>query len=166
MESHVKILGHAVHQLLIVIPLGLLSGSVCFDVAWLLTKKPEMNLVCYWTVAAGVVGGVVAAPFGSIDWLAIPQGTRAKRVGLFHGIAAATMLAVFSASIWLRTTLDSNDWRVHACLFTGFGLALLVGWTGGELVSRLGIAVYPGAHVDSPSSLSRRPASDNVNDLS
>ena len=75
MESRVKILGHAVHQLLIVFPLGLLSGAVIFDVVWLLTKKPEMGLVCYWTMVAGIVGGLAAAPFGTIDWLAIPSGT-------------------------------------------------------------------------------------------
>ena len=32
-------------------------------------------------IAAGVISGLVAAPFGLIDWLAIPDGTRAKRIG-------------------------------------------------------------------------------------
>ena len=41
----------------------------------------------------------------------------------------------------------------------GMGLAVLTGWSGGELVDRLGVGVYDGAHLNSPSSLSGRPAS-------
>ena len=36
---------------------------------------------------AGIIGGLLAAMFGLWDWLAIPAGTRAKRVGLWHGVA-------------------------------------------------------------------------------
>ena len=37
-------------------------------------------------IAAGVITGLVAAPFGFVDWLAIPSGTRAKRIGDAKGI--------------------------------------------------------------------------------
>ena len=40
-------------------------------------------------------------------------------------------------------------------------LALVTGWLGGELVDRLGVGVNSGAHLDSPSSLSHRPATDH-----
>ena len=42
----------------------------------------------------------------------------------------------------------------------GVGLAGLTGWLGGELVDRLGVGVDEGAHLDSPSALSGRPASE------
>jgi uncharacterized membrane protein len=42
--------------------------------------------------------------------------------------------------------------------FAGAGLALITGWLGGELVSRLGIGVAEGANVNAPSSLSGKPA--------
>jgi len=42
----------------------------------------------------------------------------------------------------------------------GVLLALVTGWLGGELVERLGVGVDSGAHVDSPSSLSQRPATE------
>jgi hypothetical protein len=31
-----------------------------------------MATVAYWMIAAGIVGGLAAAPFGWIDWFAIP----------------------------------------------------------------------------------------------
>jgi hypothetical protein len=34
-------------------------------------------------IAAGVIGGLAAALFDLIDWLAIPVGTRTKSVGLW-----------------------------------------------------------------------------------
>ncbi len=41
-------------------------------------------------------------------------------------------------------------------------LALVTGWLGGELVDRLGVGVDSGAHLDSPNSLSGRPAQENA----
>ena len=46
--------------------------------------------------------------------------------------------------------------------FAGFALAMLTGWLGGELVERLGVAVYDGAHLDAPNTLSGRPAHEKV----
>ena len=33
-----------------------------------------MKTVAYWMLVAGILSGLVAAPFGTIDWLAIPSG--------------------------------------------------------------------------------------------
>src|SRR3954468_18645454 len=71
MESKAKLLGHSVHQMLIVFPLGLLATAVVFDLLWLGSHNAVMATVSFWMMAAGIVGAVVAAPFGLIDWLAI-----------------------------------------------------------------------------------------------
>ena len=42
--------------------------------------------------------------------------------------------------------------------FLALVLALITGWLGGELVDRLGMGMDNGAHLNAPSSLSRRPA--------
>ena len=80
MESKAKFLGHPVHQMLIVFPLGLLATGVIFDLIYLFWGNMTMVIVAYWMIAAGIIGGLVAAPFGWIDWFAIPRGTRAKSV--------------------------------------------------------------------------------------
>jgi len=46
-----------------------------------------MGTVAYPMIVAGIAGGLFAVPFGLIDWLAIPQGTRARSVDLLHGRA-------------------------------------------------------------------------------
>lgn len=86
MKSRARFLRHPVHQMLIVFPLGLLATAVVFDLVSLLSDGPTWPLVAYWTMTAGILGALVAAPFGLVDWLAIPRGTRARRFGAIHGV--------------------------------------------------------------------------------
>jgi len=147
--------------MLIVFPLGLLATAVVFDIISLSTGNPYWSEIAYWMIAAGVVGGLVAAVFGLIDWLAIPNDTRAWAVGLFHGVGNVMVLALFGISWYLRSKLPSEPGTTAYVLsFVGAGLALVTGWLGGELVDRLGVGVDKGAHMDSPSSLSGRPATE------
>ena len=61
MQSKARFLGHPIHPMLIVFPLGLLGASVLFDLLHLATGATEFALVAYWTLAAGLVGGALAA---------------------------------------------------------------------------------------------------------
>jgi uncharacterized membrane protein len=156
--SKAKFLGHPVHQMLIVFPLGLLATAVIFDLIYLLGDRATMAIVSYWMIAAGIIGGLIAAPFGWIDWLAIPPGTRAKSIGLWHGAGNVVVMLLFVASWLVRLDLPERPDAVALVFsFMGAGLALLTGWLGGELVDRLGIGVDDGAHPNAPSSLSSRP---------
>src|SRR5687767_15824357 len=103
MESRAKLFGHSIHQMLIVFPLGLLATAVVFDVIYLVGDGLLFAEVAYWLVVAGLVGGALAAPFGLIDWLAIPRGNRAKRVAAIHGLGNAVVLTLFFASALLRS---------------------------------------------------------------
>jgi len=78
MHSKARFLGHPVHQMLIVFPLGLLATAVIFDLIHIVVESSVTATVAYWIIAAGIIGGLIAAPFGWIDWFYIPSGTRAK----------------------------------------------------------------------------------------
>lgn len=108
-----------------------------------------------------MIGGLAAAVFGLIDWLAIPSGTRAKRIGLWHGAGNVVVVVLFIVSWLLRADALGEPGAIPIILsLLGVGLARLTGWLGGELVDRLGVGVDDGAHLNSPSSLSGRPASE------
>src|SRR5256885_12758913 len=85
MEAKAKLFGHPIHQMLIVFPLGLLATSFFFDIGWLAIHRAGLGVAAYYMIAAGVIGGLVAAVFGLIDWLGIPSRTRAKAIGVWHG---------------------------------------------------------------------------------
>src|SRR5258708_22774358 len=85
MESKVKSMGHAMHPMLVEFPLGLLITSAIFDIVHLITGNGYWSEIAFWMIAAGLIGGLLAAAVGTIDWFAIPSGTRATSVGLWHG---------------------------------------------------------------------------------
>jgi len=159
MESKVKFAGHPVHPMLVVFPLGLLATAVIFDIIYLISGNPQWALVSYYMIGAGLVGGLAAAVFGWLDWIAIPGGTRAKRVGLWHGLLNVAVLTLFLLS-WLLRRANPELPPTGAVIagLAGAAITLVAAWLGGELVDRLGVGVYDGAHLDSPSSLSELPA--------
>lgn len=160
MEARAKVLGHAIHQMLIPYPLALLTTAIIFDAIHLFTGTALWAVIAFWMIAAGIIGGLAAALFGAIDWRAIPSGTRAKRIGLIHGVGNVVMVLLFATS-WLLRRGDPGSPGTFARLLSlaGAGLSLYTGWLGGELVDRLGVGVDDGASLDAPSSLSGRPAS-------
>ena len=158
MHARVRFLGHPVHQMLVVFPLGLLATAVVFDIIYLAGGNPVMAAVSYWLIAAGLVGGVLAAPFGTLDWLAIPSGTRAKRIGAMHGGGNVLVLLLFVASFLLRDRDYAPQIGQMAWSFAGAALAMVTAWLGGELVDRLGIGVDEDAGMNASSSLHKRHA--------
>lgn len=157
MESRVKFLGHPIHPMLIVLPLGLLSVGVFFDILYLVTGTETFATVAFFNIAVGIVGGLLAALFGVIDWWAIPKDTRAKRVGLWHGVGNAVIVLLFIVSWWMR--LPDQTYAPNLVPFilglVGVALALVTAWLGGELVYRLRVAVDDDAGLNASSSLAR-----------
>ena len=160
MQGRAKVMGHAVHPLLIVFPLGLLSTAVIFDIIYLINGRQSFALAAAYAMAAGIIGGLVAAVFGLIDWFGIERGTRAARIGTLHGVGNVVVVALFVVSWLLRVNGDQWQPSVLALIFSFAGLALaaVTGWLGGELVERLGIGVDEDANPNAPSSLSHSPS--------
>jgi uncharacterized membrane protein len=160
MESRMKLFGHPVHPMLIVVPLGLFIGAVVFDAAYLWTGSSTIATVGYWNVAGGIVGGLCAAIFGLIDWLAIPAGTRAKTIGILHALSNVTAILGFAFAFWLRysTGVLAPTTGVFLIEIGALIMGALGGWLGGELVDRLGVGVDNGANLNAPNSMSGRPS--------
>jgi uncharacterized membrane protein len=152
MESKATFLGHPIHQMLIVFPLGLLATSLMFDIIQLATHDPEWSHVAFYLIGAGVIGGVAAALFGLIDFLGIPKSTRAKGIAKWHGLGNVIVVGLFGLSFFLRIP-DPEAPSVAAFVLSvcGIIIALAAGWLGGELVTRFGIGVADGANPDAPS---------------
>lgn len=157
METRIKLLGHPVHPMLIVFPLGLLATAVVFDVLYIITGNRDLSTFSFWALVAGLVGGLAAAVFGLIDWLAIPKGTRARRIGAFHGVGNLVVVGLFGLSLLTRLSSSSYLPNLTPFLFglVGLGLALVTAWLGGELVFRLRVGVDEDAHIDASNSIAR-----------
>jgi uncharacterized membrane protein len=162
MESKIKLFGHPVHPMLIVYPIGLFSIAVIFDILYLIFGNTALPTVSFYIIVAGVIGGLLAAIFGFIDWLALPNNSRAKKIGGWHGLGNFVIVVLFAVSWFLRRG-DANlipNGLALLLSFVGVGMALITAWIGGELVYHLGVGVDRGANVNAPSSLSQ---SSNAN---
>lgn len=161
MDSKAKVLGHPVHPMLVVFPLGLFATALVFDLVRLGGGGEGFSIAAFDMVAAGVLGGLVAAVFGLVDWIGIPRGTRAKTIGALHGIVNVAVVGLEIAS-W--TVRFANPAAVNGSAVVlsaiAVALALVSGWLGGELVDRLGVGVDDGANLDAPSSLSGKAAGE------
>ena len=154
MESRAKLLGHPIHQMLVVLPLGVLTMSLIFDLIAKVAGWPHLHTAAASMIAAGVISGLIAAVFGFFDFLGIPRGTRAKRIGALHGIGNVIVVALFAVSWLLRRDAPANPETLAIVLsIAAAALAGVTGWLGGELVDRLGVGVDDGANVNAPSSL-------------
>jgi uncharacterized membrane protein len=157
MEARAKLFGHPIHQMLIVFPLGLLATATIFDVVYRITGGTGWVTAAFYMIAAGVVGGVLAAIFGVYDYVGIPSNTRAKRIGIVHGLGNVVIMGMFAWSFVLRL-MDPTAPPVLATALAVAGTlgALVTGWLGGELVDRLSVGVDDGAHLNAPSSLTNK----------
>jgi uncharacterized membrane protein len=149
--------------MLIIFPAGLFSTAVIFDILYLIFRNPVLATVSYFIIAAGVIGGLSAAIFGFIDWLALPSDSRAKHIGGWHGLGNFTIVVLFAISWFLRGGNANFVPNTLALIlsFAGIVLALFTLWIGGELVYRLGVGVDPGANVNAPSALTQ-PSAANI----
>jgi uncharacterized membrane protein len=159
MRAKARLLGHPIHPMLIVFPLGLFTVAAIFDIIYISTHNSHWTDVSYWMIASGIVGGVIAAVFGLIDWLGIPERTRAKYIGLIHGLSNFVVVILFLISWFMRRPSPAAPGMTAMMLgWIGIVIALFASWLGGELVYRLNVGVDLGANLDAPSSLSGRSA--------
>ena len=137
---------------------------MAYHAAYLSTDNPEFATVSFWMISAGIIGGLLAAIFGAIDWWGIRANTRAKAIGLRHGIVNVIVVLLFIGSWILRQDVPGYTPSTSAVTLSciAVGCALISGWLGGELVERLGVGVATGAHLNAPNSLSGLPASEHA----
>jgi uncharacterized membrane protein len=111
----------------------------------------------YYMVRAGLVSAIGSAVPGTIDFLNLPRGTRARRIGLLHGLGNLLITGLFTAN-WLKRRRKPGKAVPSAIALsaTGATLALVTEWLGGELVDRLGVGVHEDANPNAPNSLSNR----------
>src|SRR4030095_5454183 len=159
MRAKARLLGHPIHPMFIVFPLGLLTVAAIFDIFYISTHNGDWADLSYWMIASGIVGGLIAAVFGVIDLLGIPQGTRARYIGLIHGLSNVVVVILFIVSWFMRRPNTAAPSMTAMMLgWIGMAIALFASWLGGALVYRLHVGVDLGANLDASNSLSGRSA--------
>jgi uncharacterized membrane protein len=139
--------------MMVTLPIGAFGMAVSSDALSAGRRRRGYEFTAARAIDFGLISAAIAAPFGLVDWLAIPPGTRAKRVGLWHALGNAALLGLFAGSRYLRARHDRRaQWLAGA----GMLLGGVTAWLGGELINRHGVGVADSMGLQEPSSLARR----------
>ena len=137
-----RIFGHPIHPILIVFPLGLFATAALFDIIKAVTGNPGLSIAAYYMIATGIIAGLLAAIFGLVDWTGIPADTKARSIGVRHGLGNVVVVLLFAISWWLRKPDPAAPTGgALTASYLGVLIGLVTGWLGGELVFRHGVGV-------------------------
>lgn len=152
MDSRITFLGHPLHAMLVVFPLGLLFTTFLFDLVFLWRKEPFWQRAAFWMMVVGEAGAVAAVVPGLLDYLAIPMPLHARETATTHLVLGVLLVALYGLQIWLRRghageIVEARRYSPALVLFAAVSAVIvgLQGWLGGQLSHVHGVGVTPEA---------------------
>ena len=136
--------GHPFHPILVTIPIGAWAASLVFDILGFASEDPEPYVRGAWIlIVIGLVGAVLAAIWGFLDYLQLGRTTSARRTATIHMGLNLGVVALFIINLLVRLSADEDDVSIVGFVLTLVGLAALgvSGWLGGKLAYRYGVRV-------------------------
>jgi nitrite reductase/ring-hydroxylating ferredoxin subunit/uncharacterized membrane protein len=129
-------LGHPVHPLLILLPLGSWTSAVLLD--WLGGKDSQKAADIL--LGAGIVSAVPTVATGFADWADTePASDTVRRVGIAHAALNATGTVLFAGSLAARA--GGSRARGKLLALAGVGAVSASGYLGGHLTYAEGVGV-------------------------
>lgn len=156
---------HRMHPAIVIVPLGAWTTAVVFDV--LSSLSSGQDRVSYRkgadaSVALGLVGALPATMSGLADWVDLYDHRR--RVGMAHALLNSAAWFCFSGSLALRMANADRLGAAQALSGIGYGLVMMGGALGGELVYTLGVNVPHTIYPKPPNEFTDVLASDELVD--
>ncbi|MEV4688712.1 DUF2231 domain-containing protein [Microbacterium sp. LWH3-1.2] len=137
--------GHPFHPILVTIPIGTWVASLVFDVIGLASDDPAPYIRGAWIlIIIGLIGAVLAAIWGFLDYLQLGRSTMARRTATTHMALNLGVVVLFVINLLVRLSADDDDEvSIWGLVLTIVGLAVLgvSGWLGGKLAYRYGVRV-------------------------
>ena len=142
MSSRASVRNHPIHPMLIVFPIGLwIFSLVCDFIYHAGPHNVFWKGVAFYTMLAGVIGALLAAIPGFIDYLSL-RNPRVKRIATIHMVLNLIVLALFVFNLGVRFN-GAPESEVFGVILSIIAVALLAvsGWLGGSLVYVHAVAV-------------------------
>lgn len=145
MENTARVANHPIHPMLIPFPVGLFISSFIFDIVYASTGDLRFYQVSYYMILAGVIGGLLAAIPGLIDYFSMRMSRDARNTATTHMILNLVIVALFVVNLFIR--YDNNALagspRTWSLIVSIVSLLMLTysGWLGWALIYKHGIAV-------------------------
>ena len=127
--------------MIIPLPIGLwvfsLVSDIAFKTGW---GGPIWRDLAFYTMAGGIIGALLAALPGLLDFASI-NNPRSKKIALWHMSLNLLTVVLYAINLWLRTRPDTGSNLPFILSILGILILCVSGWLGGELVYVRGVAV-------------------------
>ena len=142
MRSRAAIGGHPIHPGLVAIPIGAFTFALVADVVTWVSGNLGWGDAARYALLVGVIGALLAAVFGLIDYFKVTMSMAGFKVDRLHLILNLTAVALFVISLWLRYR-DADGWCVPGFIASALGYLVVsgAGYLGGELVFKHKVGV-------------------------
>ncbi|HEX5275464.1 MAG TPA: DUF2231 domain-containing protein [Candidatus Rubrimentiphilum sp.] len=132
MQGKATIAGHPIHPMFVAFPIGFFAGAAISDIITIWAGPdfwPRMSLAL---IGFGIIGALVAAIFGFIDYFTAPMSPQAKKTATTHMVLNLTLVVLYAIAFFVRS---GNPVSMLGYTLSFIGLALLIasGWFGGHL---------------------------------
>jgi uncharacterized membrane protein len=124
MSSPASIKNHPIHPMLVGLPIGLWVFALVCDIFRLAGQGPAWSTAAIYCVAGGIVGAVLAAIPGLIDYFSIDE-KEMGRIATFHMLLNLGAIIIFTLNLWLRFRLTEDT---TLPLWLSLAGVTLIGW--------------------------------------
>jgi uncharacterized membrane protein len=144
MTSPASIREHPIHPMLIVFPIALWIFSLVCDICYHAGSQNEFwKSAAFYSMAGGVIGALLAAVPGFIDYLSLTD-RRTKKIATTHMTLNLVVVALFLFNLGLRYNATPAAELFSVVLsVVGIGLMGVSGWLGGSLVYVHHVGIAP-----------------------
>lgn len=136
--------GHPFHPILVTIPIGTWAASLVFDIIGLASDDPTPFVVgARVLMLIGIIGALLAAAFGLVDYAQLARGTAARKTATVHMVLNLGVTVLFIVNLLLRWSADDDEVSIVGFILSIVALGALgvSGWLGGKLAYHYGVRV-------------------------
>lgn len=133
MASPASIAKHPIHPMIVPFPIALWIFSFVSDLIYFLGwGGPVWQDVAFRSMAGGVIGALLAAIPGFVDFLSLSG--RSKKIAAVHMSLNLTLVILYVINLWIRS--GAAETGRGPVVLSGIALVILFisGWLGGSLV--------------------------------
>lgn len=136
MQGKATIAGHPLHPIFVTIPIGCFVAAVASDVISIWAGPPFWSLMATWLVGFGIVGALVAAFFGFVDYLSAPMSAKARAIAAWHMMVNLSAVVIFGVAFAVRLQNVGVSAAGYALTVLGLVVLGVGGALGGSVAHR------------------------------
>lgn len=144
MQGKATLMGHPIHPMLIPFPIGFFVGALLCDIISVFSASPLWPSMAVALIGFGVIGALVAALFGFIDYATAPMSAAAKAAAAWHMWLNVLTIVIFVGAFFVRYNHPPSTFG-YVLTVLGNGALSASGALGGHLAYHHRVGVDEGA---------------------